>query len=77
MINGFKKGVPQILAIVAFGFLLMSGMRLAEWAFQKPPTKLLICLSDQDGHIGNCSDFDDYVTNSTNPNQPTAPATRR
>jgi hypothetical protein len=56
-----KDNIMQGLMMVLIGVLMMSGMRLADWAIPEPATKLLICVSDQDGNVGHCKSFAEYV----------------
>ena len=59
--------LKQAVLLMAVGFLVISGSRLAEYVFEKPPTKLLICVAEADGKVGHCTDFSDYVTQPSKP----------
>lgn len=56
-----KKHFYTAINFIILGFAMMSGMRLCEWVFIEPPTRLLICISDSEIDIGECDYFEDYV----------------
>ncbi len=58
-----KKIILQGIFIIILGFLLMSGMRLAEYIFEKPAVKLFICIANEDGLVDKCKFFKDYKNN--------------
>jgi len=59
------KNTLQAILIILIGFLLMIGMRLGEWVLIEPPTRLLICMVDKEGSVGNCKPFSDYIKKET------------
>ena len=47
--------------LILMGFLVMAGMRLAEYTFERPAMKLLVCVADSNGVVGHCDDFENFV----------------
>lgn len=41
------------------GVLVMSGMRLVEWAIPRPSTKILVCMVDDTGTVEVCKSLDE------------------
>jgi len=54
------KVINGLLAIV-LGFLIMVGMRIAEWTIDKPKVQLLVCITEKQEAYGHCKLFDEYI----------------
>ena len=50
-----KAIVIDLLRIVAFGVLIGSGMRAAEWAIPAPETRVIVCTIDDFDQVETCT----------------------
>lgn len=53
------KAALTLLNFVLLGALVMSGMRLVEWAIPRPATKILVCMVDDTGTVEVCKSLAD------------------
>lgn len=58
-----SRKAGELLAWVLIGALLMVGMRAVEYVWDRPATRLVICVADSDGTLtGVCKPLSDYLS---------------
>ena len=52
--------IKDAITYFLIGLLVFAGIRAGEAIFEREPTKLLVCVADNDGKVGHCKDFADF-----------------